>query len=241
MKKPLIGLSTNLQPARKNLQEEISIPTAYIHAVVNAGGIPCPIPAQDDARALRELFDLVDGLILIGGRDVSQHFYNQPKHNSLKKAPAIEDHAHLSLARWAAKTNKPLLAICRGHQILNVALGGNLIQDIPSSVPDALGHTRSADHSAETFHPVHIRKDSRLADLLQKTDLEVNSSHHQAVDRIGEDLVPTAWAPDNVLEAMELEGHAFGISVQWHPERILQKNSMHLLFQGLIDSSSKKD
>ncbi|MBN1267744.1 MAG: gamma-glutamyl-gamma-aminobutyrate hydrolase family protein [Anaerolineales bacterium] len=241
MDKPVIGITSNLQENQDAIRNKLELPAAYLHAVLDADGIPAIIPTLESETTLRELYERVDGLVLIGGSDVSPHFYRKPPHPSLQSAPTQEDFCHLSLARWAAAEQKPFLAICRGHQILNVALGGTLIQDIPGIVPDALQHTRPDENFVETFHPARIDPNSRLAEILGCTSLEVNSSHHQAVEELGRGLIPTAWAPDLVLEAMELRDHPYGISVQWHPERIQEYSGMSELFSCLIQASRKED
>jgi putative glutamine amidotransferase len=241
MKKPIIGITSNLEEHQLSVRNKIDLPAAYIDAVLSARGIPIILPVLESKQNLRELYDRIDGLVLIGGRDVSPHFYQQSPHPSLQKAPTLEDEAHITLASWAANEHKPFLAICRGHQILNVALGGTLIQDIPSEMPDALQHTRREGSFEETIHSVHIEPGSRLETIVKTTTLEVNSSHHQAVANLGDGLIASACAPDQVLEAMELQRHPCGISVQWHPERIIKHPGMFELFSHLVQTSLKKD
>ncbi len=222
------------------MREKTIIPHAYIQAVLSTGGLPLVIPVLEDPALIQEYSILISGLVLIGGHDLDPHHYHQSPHPALQLAAAAEDHTHLFLARQAVEESIPFLAICRGHQVLNTVLGGTLIQDIPSSCPDALQHSIPGDPSQETFHTVRISPDSRLASLINKTELEVNSSHHQAVSDIGEGLSPSAWAPDDILEAMELKNHPFGLSVQWHPERLLDQPAMQLIFEGLVNASLKK-
>lgn len=240
MNRPLIGISSNFQPQLEQVREKTIVPHAYIQAVLSTGGIPLVIPVIEDPAQILEYINLVSGLVLIGGEDLDPLHYHQPTHPSARLAPAAEDHTHLLLARRAVEQSIPFLAICRGHQVLNTVLGGTLTQDIPSSCPGALQHSFPGDPSQETFHPVRINPVSQLASLVHRTELHVNSSHHQAVSDIGEGLIPAAWAPDGILEAMELESHPFGLSVQWHPERILDQPEMRLLFEGLINSSRRK-
>jgi putative glutamine amidotransferase len=240
MNRPLIGISSNLRLHLDQTRDQTIIPHAYIQAVLSTGGIPLVIPVIEDPALVQDYFNLVSGLVLIGGEDLDPQHYHQPPHPSLQLAPAAEDHTHLLLARQAVEKSIPFLAICRGHQVLNTVLGGTLTQDIPSSCPGALQHSFPGDPSQENCHPVSINPASRLASLIHRTELDVNSSHHQAVSDIGEGLAPAAWAPDGILEAMELESHPFGISVQWHPERILEQPEMQLIFEGLINASRKK-
>lgn len=240
MKKPLIGISSNFQPQLEQVRDKTIIPHAYIQAVLSTGGIPLVIPVIEDPAQVLDYINLVSGLVLIGGEDLDPQHYHQPPHPSAQLAPAAEDQTHLLLARLAVERSIPFLAICRGHQVLNTVLGGTLIQDIPSSCPEALEHSFPEDPSQETYHPVNINPASRLASLIHKTELDVNSSHHQAVSDIGEGLTPSAWAPDGILEAMELESHPFGLSVQWHPERILEQPEMRLIFEGFVNASRRK-
>jgi putative glutamine amidotransferase len=154
-------------------------------------------------------------------------------------APPGRDQFELALAREAIERDAPVLAICRGLQVLNVAAGGSLVQDIPSRVPGALTHDLK-DPKDAIAHTVRIAPGSRLAELLASTEARVNSRHHQAVKRAGTGLTVTATAPDGIIEGMEKPGARFCVGVEWHPENFLETGEFLPLFEGLVRASGKR-
>lgn len=161
----------------------------------------------------------VGGLLLTGGADVSPERYGAVRHPRLGPVSDERDEWELALIAAAKRRNLPLLAICRGAQILNVALGGTLVQDIPSERPSPIDHDPRADRSTRT-HPVEIDSDSKLARAIGAMRIDVNSLHHQAIDRAGDDLRVVATAPDGIIEGVESarESDWWCVGVQWHPE-----------------------
>jgi putative glutamine amidotransferase len=151
----------------------------------------------------------------------------------------------LGLARSAAVDGKPFLGICRGLQVANVALGGTLYTDIPDQVPNALNH--NSQHSdiykerTQLVHPVHIEHDSRVNEILGRPILQVNSLHHQGIKALAASLKAVAYAPDGIIEAIELPGHPFGMAVQWHPEWLMDDESVRRLFKAFVDAASGKE
>jgi putative glutamine amidotransferase len=216
-----------------------SVGATYTRAIQRAGGTPVvlpPVMQEDDWPGLTHR---LDGLLLSGGEDIAPEAYGQTREAWTGRIDEARDRAELGLVgHWLAE-NKPLLAICRGHQVLNVALGGTLLQDIMTQQPNALDHAYVPGHPMENpVHDVEIRPESRLARILGATRLPVNSAHHQAVADPGHALVVVAHAPDGIVEAMELRDHRFCISVQWHPEAMLKLSaSMLPLFTAFVEAA----
>jgi putative glutamine amidotransferase len=196
--------------------------------------------SQDPAAAL----DGVGGLLLTGGGDVDPALYSETPHATFDPAEAGRDRFEISLIALARARKLPIFAICRGIQVLNVAAGGTLVQDIPSQVPGALSHRLQVPphQPMELAHEVWIDKDSLLARVMRErlsdTDAcEVNSRHHQAVRQIAPGFVVSATAPDGVIEAIEDPSLPFCLGVQWHPENFFRTGEFRPLFEGFIDAS----
>ncbi len=219
---PLIGISCGTFHDRDWCPPSYGHRKTYVDAVLRAGGAPLLIPPLLDATALRAIYDRLDGLLLAGGGDISPNHYGDQPHERLGVIDLPRDMAELRLARWAAADHKPLLGICRGVQLINVALGGSLYQDIPSQLGSTIDHNESYAREDWTFlaHPMTITPDARLARFLGTTDLMINSLHHQAVHRVAPGLRAVAWAPDGVIEALESEDTRFIVGVQCHPEAL---------------------
>ncbi len=189
---------------------------AYLDHLAASGCIPLPIPPGPQHQ-LRTLYGFCDGICLPGGRDVDPTSYGKLPMTPLEKECQPElDQAEFAIARWAARDSLPLLAICRGAQVLNVALGGTLWQDLSSQV-GRHGHG-GGEADATTMHDVHVDQASRLGRILATRRVRVNSRHHQAVRSLGRGLRATAYAGDGVIEAIEADSDWFAIAVQWHPE-----------------------
>lgn len=213
MSNVLIGLVC--QHNREN-PDRYFIHQAYVQSILQAGGTPFLIPYQPPEHLLNILPNL-HGLVLTGGVDVDPiHFGEQPLPGCGEINP-YRDEMDLFLARFALEQDLPLLAICRGAQVLNVAAGGTLIQDIPTQVAEPLKHWQNAPNWYAT-HGVEIEPGSLLEDIVGATALRVNSYHHQAIHWLGSDLEVSARAADGVVEAVEARGRRFVLGLQWHPE-----------------------
>jgi putative glutamine amidotransferase len=238
MVNPLIGITASSIEQRGSAFGEVYVLTRkYAEGVLRAGGVPVIVPYNLDEDALQVLFDRLDGLLLSGGGDIDPDIYGEAPHPATNEIAADRDRVELALARWVVEKEKPFLAICRGIQVLNVALGGTLIQDIPSEVPDALEHSfeRGIVERGYHAHPVKIAADSRLAEIMQTEIAQTNSWHHQALKQVAPPLKVTAVAPDGVIEAVEVPGKRFAIGVQWHPEWLFEDQPEHRrLFEGLV-------
>jgi putative glutamine amidotransferase len=214
-----------------------SLSIKYENAVLQAGGIPLTAPISSDKKILAEIVRRMDGVLLTGGDDINPDLYakNLPKkiRATIEQSPdgGKRDLLELVLIDEVFRQRKPLLAICRGHQLLNVALGGQLIADIRLQIPGALNHQR-LDLAGKIVHEVALTAGSLLSKIIRKRVLGVNSSHHQAVLQPAEPLVATARSSDGIVEAMELKPGAsrrmpFLLGVQFHPERLAEQFAGH--------------
>ena len=213
----------------------------YVRAIEDAGGLPVVISPALNNDTLRAMFERLDGLLMSGGGDVDPALYGEEPHESIWGLDMNRDRAELALAQWAAEADKPVLGICRGTQVLNVALGGSLVQDIHSMVPNSLRHMFDETETPReaTTHSIKVTDGSRLSSLIQSSEAAVNSWHHQSLKQIAKDLRVVATAPDGIVEAIELPGHRFALGVQWHPEWLYhQQPEMARLFSGLIEAAS---
>ena len=208
------------------------LPASYVDAVRAAGGLPVLLPPGEQHPA--DLLDAVDGLVLCGGGDIDPARYGGGGHVAQYATCGERDAFELELAHAALGRATPMLAICRGLQILNVALGGDLHVHLPDVVGEEVPHRVSRER--HTYHAVRIEPASRLAAVLERIELEVASWHHQAVARLGTGVRAVAWAEDGTVEALEVAGHPHVLAVQWHPElHAHEAASPHLrLFRALV-------
>ena len=201
--------------------ERVRLNDAYVQAIASAGLVPVVVPPLDPAMASAVL-DGVAGLVLSGGEDVDPSLYGAPPHPALGSVHAARDAWELALVVEARRRGTPTLAICRGIQVLNVALGGTLVQDIPSERPSDQPHDAS-DRRTERVHPVDLAGGSRLAVALGAAGdsrIFANSSHHQSVDRVADGLRVVASSPDGIVEGVEPIDDWWMLAVQWHPEEL---------------------
>jgi putative glutamine amidotransferase len=189
----------------------------YSQAILHAGGAPIIIPAAQDPKSMEAILNSVQGLILSGGPDIHPRRYGEEPLAGLGEVDEALDRMELMAARLAIDKNLPVLGICRGIQVLNVALGGTLFQDIASQVPESLCHTPKLDKAVNT-HTIQIEAGSRLHKIIGKREIWVNGKHHQAVKDLAPGITVAARARDGVVEAVEHPRKRFAIGVQWHPE-----------------------
>ena len=226
--KPRIGLTTTPESVDDRPVEQVN--RAYVDAVVRAGGIPFVLPALDPADAELALL-AVDGLLLTGGGDVDPARYGATPVPEVYGVDPGRDAFEVALVVAAAAAGMPVLAICRGIQILNVALGGTLHQHVPA----VTGRNHSLkDRAYELVHDVGIAADSILAAVARTPDIAVNSLHHQAVDQVGAGLRVVAWADDGIIEGIESDGVGRFLGVQWHPELLAGHEVHERLFRWLV-------
>jgi gamma-glutamyl-gamma-aminobutyrate hydrolase PuuD len=201
----------------------------YVRAVESAGGLPVLVTPLEDGVALAALLERLDGLLLPGGADIDPCSYDEPMNGAQAPNPGL-DRLELAAARWAVEHDLPTLGICRGQQVINVALGGSLHQHLDGHDPHG---PRERIH-----HTFRVARASRLAEVLGGTDLEVNSHHHQAVKMLGEGLVAVAWAGDGTIEGIEAPEREWLLAVQFHPEDLVAFHEpSQRLFQALVDAT----
>ncbi|MGC8668894.1 MAG: gamma-glutamyl-gamma-aminobutyrate hydrolase family protein [Chthonomonadales bacterium] len=211
-----------------------SVRISYLRALTAAGAAPILLPNLDEAELRAAWLDRLDGVLLTGGADVDPALYGEEVLNGTVKTDGVRDRAELPLIRDAWARRMPILAICRGIQALNVALGGSLYQDLPSQKPSAIAH-RQAQERCVCSHAIRIRTDSRLAQLSGTSTLQVNSFHHQAIRRLAPGLQAVAWAEDGVIEGVEAPASPFVVGVQYHPEDLADtQREARSLFEGFV-------
>ena len=226
----------------------LSLSQTYLEAISLAGGLPVAAPASTDPGVIAGLVGRCDGVMLTGGDDIQPELYAPEVPPALRATVKIVDPIRDLLETLIIKETfaqrKPLLAICRGHQILNVTLGGTLIVDIPSQVKTAINHSQ-LQHKDRVVHAVKLENDSMLARCLGNQLIEVNSSHHQAVDRVAEPLRVTGRSADGVIEVMELKQEEsallpYLLAAQFHPERLVRGYPIYLkLFREFVEACAK--
>lgn len=237
---PLIGV-TCMTIQTENYSPRLGMSRSYVNALLKAGAAPLLIPHIADKDVLRALYERLDGLLLPGGGDINPVHYGESRHKNCGEPSAERDDTELALARWAMEGDMPVLAICRGIQVLNVALGGNLVQDIQAQIPGAERHDWYPNHPRDRLsHTVAIGPDTRLAQIAGTTLLPVNSLHHQSVKDVASGLVATGRSPDEIIEAVEAEDHPFAIGVQWHPEELAGGDApAQRLFDAFVEASKR--
>lgn len=234
--RPRIGITCSTMDAVEGKGvRRLHVPEPYVRRVEEAGGLCLLLPVTDPARAAAYL-DLLDGVLLIGGDDVDPSLYGAPPHPELGPVDRERDLFEIALVRAAVENAMPTLGICRGVQLMNVALGGTLHQDLPSTVADALAHSGRYDEA----HPVAVVPGTHLARILGARSVDVNSHHHQAVERSAPGFVATAHASDGVIEASELPDQPFFLGVQWHPERLPASDATKRLFRAFVAASAAR-
>jgi putative glutamine amidotransferase len=227
--RPLIGITTYAQPARWGVWElpAALIPLDYVDSVERAGGRAVLLPPCEDG--VDETLDVLDGVVFSGGADVDPARYGAEAHPETDEPQGRRDAGELALLRAALDRDMPTLAICRGFQLLNVARGGDLVQHLPESVGND-DHKQVPGEFA--VHPVEVKEGSQLAAIVGR-GAEVTSHHHQALGRVGDGLVESAWAADGTLEAVEDPSLRFAVGVQWHPEAAEDA----ALFEALVEQA----
>jgi putative glutamine amidotransferase len=243
MSVPVIGITGRTdQSARPPNMPLVAVTETYVQAVRLGAGAPVIVPPHLEEAELGSIFEHLDGLVLSGGGDVLPAAFGEEDSGLLWSVDERRDRTELALARWALTEGLPLLAICRGLQVLNVAAGGTLIQDIPTQVAHALTHSTVAGRPiAVVAHTVDVAPGSRLAALFRAGELGVNSAHHQAVKAVGAGLVVTARAPDGIIEGLEQPDHPFCVGVQWHPEAMVERYpTMRRPFEALVEAAQRR-
>ena len=246
-RRPIVGIPTqtlhSIEGIPDGLPESWVMNQRYARAVAAAGGLPLMVPLLEDDDVLRALYDRLDGVLLPGGVDLDPTTYGEAPLPACGRLDPARDRVELALSRWAIEEGKPLFGLCRGLQIVNVALGGTLYQDIAAQRGTTIKHDYfpAAGYSRDYLaHPVTVTSGSRLDALVGTAPLRVNSMHHQAVKELAPGLVCTAVAPDGLIEALEFPESPFLLGVQWHPESLTERDPrMHRLVAGFVEAASR--
>jgi len=247
MPRPLIGITTQTLQAidgiPQGLPHSVVMNQRYYHAVASAGGAPVLVPLLDDLETLRAIYERTDGILIPGGVDVDPAVFGEKPHERLGRIDPARDRVEIQLVKWAVEDDKPLLGLCRGLQVINVALGGTLYQDLETEYPNPIKHDYfptygySRDHLA---HDVAVEAGSRMRHALVDAAVPVNSMHHQGIKALATGLSASAVAPDGLIEAAESTSESYIVGVQWHPEVFeLSDPSSGVLFTDFVQAASR--
>ena len=235
---PIIGITANTVPESDNRSAQVALSQTYLDAIQHAGGVPVILPPLLEGEALQSILARLDGVLLSGGSDLDPARFNGLPHPRVYGIDPFRDEMEIQLVNLAASQGKPFLGICRGIQSVNVALGGSLFTDVRDQLAGALKHDCYPDLPRNYLaHAVSVLPESRLAAILGGESVQVNSLHHQGILSLAPSLRPLAYAPDGLVEAVDLPGHPFGLAVQWHPECLQEHANQRALFQAFIQAA----
>lgn len=235
MIKPLIGITTKLDKTG-NLPRVVLLEN-YTRSILRAGGIPVLLPVGLQPESAASLCARLDGILLSGGGDIDPRHYNGIRHDLTDGIDPERDAFELALVREATATGSPLFGICRGLQVINVAMGGSLCQHIPDQYGDRIHHQSKV--FSQYIHSVAIRSGTRFAGFVDRQELKVNSLHHQGIDRLAGGFEVTAVAGDGLIEGIESRNGAFMAGVQWHPEALHEDPAAAAIFQGFTRAAAR--
>jgi putative glutamine amidotransferase len=242
--RPIIGVPTQtLEEIPDQLPRCWVMSQQYVRVLVAAGAVPWIIPLlEGDGASLRAIYERLDGLFLPGGVDLDPVAYAETASPLLGRTDPARDEIELALTRWALEDQKPLLAVCRGIQVVNVAAGGTVHQDLATQLPGAIKHDYfpvRGEYSRDLLaHDVTVAEGTQLRDLLGTPTVKVNSMHHQGIKQLASGLRPAAYAPDGLIEGLESRNGHFMLAVQWHPEALVDRDPrMRRLFTAFIDAA----
>ena len=216
MRKPVIGILPNI-----NDEGILSLDRAYIKAILQSGGLPMILPYTDNAEEIYQYIDCLNGLLITGGGDVAPSYYGETPHPKTQPPCELRDKLDFDCFNYAFKKQKPILAICRGLQLANVALGGTLYQDLPSQFESNLSHNQTAG-KFEPSHSILVKEDTPFVRVARKEVMAGNSFHHQAIKDLAEGLAVMATSEDGLIEAVYWTGKQYFRGYQWHPERLAE-------------------
>ncbi len=240
MASPIIGVTSNYAPPKEGKFGTVSVGESYLQAVQRAGGIPLILPVGLSPDDLRVLFARLDGILLTGGGDIDPRRFDGQPHPRVYDIDERRDDLEIRLVQMAADSGKPFLGICRGIQVINVALGGSLFTHISDQHSGSLRHDWYPDVPRDYLaHPVTVAPGSRLAQVLGGEAFEVNSLHHQGLERLAGGLRAVAYSPDRLIEGVEVPGHPFGLGVQWHPEWLQDHAPQRQIFRALMEAAGR--
>lgn len=246
--RPVIGIATQSQEAVPGQLPRCWIMSQkYVQVLADLGALPWLIPLLPaDGATLRGIYDRLDGLFLTGGVDVDPSRYGEPKSEKCGHTDPDRDAVEFQLLEWALADRKPILAVCRGFQVLNVACGGTLFQDVPSQCPAMIKHDHfpqaSGDPSRQYLaHEIRVAPATRIGRCLRTDRATVNSMHHQGIKTLAPSLAASAWAPDGLIEGVEGRNGHYVVAVQWHPEEITDQPGQRRLFTEFLAAAGAAD
>ena len=237
MQKPVIGITPRIIKEHQPYPM-VSSPRSYVSALAAVGAIPLILPVGLSKDLFESLLDRLDGIVFSGGGDIATERFNGKPHEKVYDVNRERDQLEIDLVEAVLRRRMPFLGICRGLQVINVALGGTLCTHIADQLPDALEHSspdsRSPDYLA---HTIRLEPEGRLAQIIAEREIQVNSLHHQGAWEIGAGLAVRGRATDGLVEALELPDHPFGIAVQWHPEWLSEQSHATKLFAAFVNAT----
>ncbi|MFX3675133.1 MAG: gamma-glutamyl-gamma-aminobutyrate hydrolase family protein [Paenisporosarcina sp.] len=227
--KPIIGISSNLN------ERVLSLSSDYVEAITKSGGVPIVIPNYQEEEEALKIVQLIDGLLLTGGGDIDPTLFGEEPQSGLGSISPERDASEITLTQKMLNLNKPILGICRGSQVLNIANGGDMYQDIYTQTENKnlLQHTQHAPRSHGS-HYVQVYEGTKLSEIIHLEKFKVNSFHHQAVREIPQDFQVSAISSDGMIEAIESKSHHFVMGVQWHPESMKNDSVSLAIFKAFI-------
>jgi putative glutamine amidotransferase len=244
MTRPNIGITTQtLEAVEDQIPRSWIMRQRYVEVLTASGAVPWLVPLEQDRETLRLIYERLDGLFLPGGIDMQPSTYGEQPDPLLQRVDPARDETELQLARWAIEDRLPVLGVCRGAQLINVAAGGTLWQDV-SYRPDSIKHDYAplgGQYSREYLaHDVTVDADSRLGRIVRVDRMPVNSMHHQAIRELGTGLIASSFAPDGVIESVEPTSEQWMIGVQWHPESLVDQDArMRALYDAFIAAAAE--
>jgi len=234
--KPIIGITT-YNSTNSHGQPTILLQRSYVRAVMEAGGVPVLIPSSIAEDGWDALYSHLDGILFSGGGDISLNFSPGDPHPRIDEVDLERDSVELKMVKNAVSDGKPFLGICRGCQVVNVALGGTLYTHLPDQFPNALDHSYPGNMRTVLVHEVKLEEGTRVAEIFAQPIIGVNSLHHQGLKDIAPSLRVAGHAPDGLVEAVELPDHPFGLAVQWHPEWLTDQVWTRNLFRKFVQAA----
>src|SRR5215510_12731870 len=236
--KPVIGITT-YQSSNSYGQPLVQLQQSYIKAVMQAGGVPVLLPSMVAEDGWDALYARLDGILFSGGGDIGLEYSPGDPHPRIDDVDPERDSVELKMLNAAASDGKPFLGICRGCQVMNVALGGTLYTHIPDQLPNALDHSYPGNMRTILVHQVKIEEGTHVAEIFEESIIKVNSLHHQGIKDVPPSVRVAGYAPDGLVEAIELPDHPFGLAVQWHPEWLTDQERTRNLFKKFVDAAGK--
>lgn len=234
----VIGITT-MQGVNPNGLPNVMLLQAYVRAVMQAGGVPVLVPSMLADGGWEVLYERLDGILFSGGGDIAPDRFDGETHPRIDEVDPIRDAVEFSLFRAVVRDGKPFLGICRGIQTINVGLGGTLYTHIPEQFSSTIDHAYPGHMRTVIVHEVKLEEGTRMAEVVGEPILKVNSLHHQGLKDIASALRVTGYAPDGLVEAVELPGHPFGLAVQWHPEWLTDQQPTRNLFKAFVEAAEK--